>query len=86
MFRTGNAAIGYHQQAQLIHDPTLEDFDDWLSGLPDNIRLDMQKQGFDVCKTHLPFTRHVMERRDVGIDDWMKEHLSQEDYALWEQN
>lgn len=85
MFRLGNAAVAYHRQALEGEHPTLADFEHWLEGLPDNIRHNMEKKGFEECKTHLPFTRHVMERRDLGMDEWMKVHLSEKDYQLWKQ-
>jgi len=43
----------------------------------------MKKQGFEACKSTLPFTRYVNERRDIGMDEWMKQHLSEEDYKTY---
>ena len=86
MFRTGNAAIHYHQRAIQSEEPTKDDFKHWLEGLPDTIRRDMEDKGFEQCKTHLPFTRHVMEHRNIGMDAWMKDHLSEEDYNFWTSN
>lgn len=83
-FRIGNAAFVYHQHATSVPDQVAgKYFQEWLEGLPDNIRRDMQKKGFEACKTMLPFTRYVNERTDIGMDEWMKMHLSNEDYAAW---
>lgn len=89
LFRTGNAAYRYHQLAQ-AHEPTEadcrpDDFTDWLAGLPASMRWKMAAKGFAQCKTMLPFTRFVNERRDIGMDAWMQEHLSEEDYRFWEE-
>ena len=86
MFRVGNAAVRYHQEARQVHEPTQEDFEDWLVGLSPNMRNDMRQKGFEQCKTFFPFTRHVMERRDIGMNEWMKNHLSEGDYKFWTGN
>lgn len=84
MFRIGNAAFVYHSKTNdEEYSPTYEDFLDWLEGLPPNIRTAMEEQGFEGCKTALPFTRHVMERNNVGLNEWMKTHLSNDDFEWW---
>ncbi len=85
IFRIGNAAYIYHQGAGSVSDKICEEyFQEWLEGLPENIRNEMQKKGFESCKTILPFTRYINERCDIGMDAWMKEHLSYEDYKFWQ--
>ena len=84
MFSIGNAAYCYHNQVIQTIEPTEEDFEDWVSGLPENIGKDMRAKGFEACKAAFPFTRHVLERRDIGMDQWMKEHLTQEEYEWWQ--
>ena len=83
LFRMGNAAYIYHQQARLTNKFSEEYFHEWLEGLPNNIKNEMQKKGFEACKTMLPFTRYVNERCDIGMDEWMKKHLSNEDFKAW---
>ena len=85
LFRYGNAAYVYHQLAKA---PQNKDslklyYEEWLQGLPPNIAEDMKKKGFEVCRTMFPFTRYVNERADIGMRDWMKEHLSEEDYNYY---
>lgn len=43
MFTYGNAAYRYHERAN-EYSPTMEDFKEWLEGLPENIRRDMSKR------------------------------------------
>lgn len=81
-FRIGNAAYRYHQ---LANTPKNEDsmklyYEEWLNGLPPHISADMRARGFEYCKAALSFTRYVNERTDIGLEEWMKEHLSEEDY------
>lgn len=89
LFRVGNAAYRYHQLANTteINDKTLQlYFREWLDGLPINIRISLEEKGFEYCKTTMSFTRYVNERQDIGMDEWMKEHLSEDDYKQWNSN
>jgi len=84
LFRIGNVSFKYHQQAYNTSDKMLKAYyDEWLEGLPSNIKESMKKHGFERCKSMLPFTRYVNERNDTGMDKWMKERLSEEDYQIW---
>jgi hypothetical protein len=85
MFRVGNASYIYHSKSTKgINEETLKMYySEWLSGLPDNIAKDMKGKGFEACKTMVPFTRYVNERTDIGMTDWMKEHLSEADFEEW---
>jgi hypothetical protein len=87
IFRVGNAAFCYHQQASSAapNDETLKIyFAEWLAGLPDNIRQTMSGRGFEECKSILSFMRYVNERNDIGMSEWMKAHLSPEDYIFYQ--
>ena len=83
LFRIGNAAFIYHRQASSTNKFTEEYFHEWVDGLPTNMKTDMEKKGFEACKTMLPFTRYVNERCDIGMDEWMKNHLSDDDFKFW---
>lgn len=82
LFRLGNAAYVYHQQAEEL-EPTETDFIEWIEGLPKNIGKDMENKGFEECKGILSFTRYVMEKNDIGMGEWMKHNLSKEDYQAY---
>lgn len=83
MFRIGNATYIYHQQVESLNDKELYPYYlEWLEGLPAHISADMKNRGFEQCKFALSFTRYVNERKDIGLDEWMKEHLSEEDYKF----
>jgi len=87
LFRIGNASYIYHQLAHDTSVNLLESYyDEWLDGLPPNIMKRMKEQGFEKCKSMLPFTRYVNERKNVGMDEWMKEHLSEADYKEYKSN
>ena len=82
LLRFGNAAYIYHQQAE-EQEPTELDFKEWLGGLPKNIGKDMEKKGFEECKSILSFTRYVMEKNDIGMEEWMKKNLSKSDFKAY---
>ena len=82
LFRFGNASYVYHTRAE-EQEPTKEDFIEWLEGLPKNIREDMERKGFDSCMGVLSFTRYVMEKNDIGMDEWMEQNLSKEDFKAY---
>lgn len=81
LFRLGNAAYRYQQLSSSTDYARLKFFyEEWLQGLPADISYEMKKKSLEGCKDMLPFTRYVNERKDIGMDEWMKEHLSSEDY------
>ena len=84
--RIGNASYIYHQQAVPIQENRLiMYYKEWLEGLPPNISRQMRTLGFEACKTIIPFTRYVNERNDIGMRDWMQEHLSLNDFNYWQE-
>lgn len=84
LFRIGNASYVYHQLAFTTSEGILEEYyNEWLQSLPTNISADMEKRGFDACKSMFSFTRYVNERNDYGMQAWMKEHLSESDYEYY---
>lgn len=79
LFRFGNASYIYHKESVILQ-PTEADFEEWLIALPEDVRFYMKSRGFELCKGILSFTRYVMEKNDIGMDEWMKKHLSEDDY------
>ncbi len=65
-----------------IFKPTLtqEDYKEWLEGLPERVRNGMEKLGFEGCKTVFPFARYVMKKNDIGLEEYIKMHMDNEDY------
>ena len=54
MFTYGNIVYRYHQGSTELH-LTEEDFQEWLEGLPDDVKPKMKKLGFHRCKSMLSF-------------------------------
>lgn len=58
-------------------------FEEYLAGLPhEGLRRNMQQEGIDKAKRSIPFLRYLLERHDMGMDEFMRQNLSAEDYAF----
>lgn len=80
LFRFGNAAMHYYQKTE----PTEDDYEDWLLGLPDNLKKHMTAKGYQGCKSSLPLQRHALERQDVGMDQFIRKLLNDRDFEIWQ--
>ncbi|MBF9255680.1 hypothetical protein I2I11_20450 [Pontibacter sp. 172403-2] len=74
-----NAVYRYHQAAQ-EHQPTHQDYEEWLEGLPEAIRKGMAAKGFEQCRTILSFTRYVNEKHDVGMEAYVCRLMGKQEY------
>lgn len=79
LIRLALVSFMYHKETEII-EPTQTDFEEWLIALPENERNNMRNLGFELCKDIISFNRYVLEKNDIGMDEWMKEHLSEDDY------
>lgn len=75
MFNYGNAAYRYHQV-----EPTQEEYEQWLEGLPEKARNVFSAMGFEGNRLSLPLKRFANEMRDNGMDEFIKNLLKPEDY------
>ena len=75
MFNYGNAAYRYHQV-----EPTQEEYEQWLEGLPERARKTFEEMGFEQNKLSFPLKRFANEMRDNGMDEYIKSLLKPEDY------
>lgn len=58
-------------------------FEEYLAGLShDGLRRAERARGLDEAKRSLPFRRYVLERHDMGMDEFLRMNLSAEDYAF----
>lgn len=80
LFSYGNSTYIYHLRAKDF-EPDLNDYEEWLEGLPEKMRIEMRKEGFEACKRVLSFTRYVMEKNDVGMEEFVKKLMGAEEYS-----
>lgn len=77
-FNFGNACYRYHSI-----EPTQEEYEQWLEGLPENIKSHFIEIGFEGSKNSLPLRRFANEIRDNGMEEYIKNLLKPEDYEEW---
>lgn len=79
MFSYGNATYKYHT---LDIKSTIEDFNEWIDGLDEPIKSGMKDLGFQKCTGVLSFTRYVREKKDIGMEDFLKNEMGS-DYSKY---
>ena len=82
LFSYGNATYLYHN---LSVKATVQDYEEWLQGLNEPIKSDMQNKGFEGCKGILSFMRYVREKHDIGLEEFVKEQMGENDYQKFTQ-
>ncbi|MCE7061967.1 hypothetical protein [Dyadobacter sp. CY343] len=83
MFRTGNVSSYYYNEHAA--EPTQDDFDDWLQGLDSVLANMFQIEGLERNRQSLSLRRHAAERNDLGLDQYMKQYLLEQDYNRWKE-
>lgn len=78
-FRISNVTFRYYKLG-IAFNPTIDEFEDWLEGLPPNIAESHREMGFEKSITSLPFRRFYLELYDIGLDEYLKQYLSDEDF------
>lgn len=58
-------------------------WEEYLVGLPhDGLRRSEKEAGLDKARNSFSFRRYILERHDIGMDEYLQQHLSEEDYAF----
>src|ERR1035437_5670970 len=78
----GEIVIAYFNQVSPFN-PTKNEFNLWIDSLHDPYKSFFTKKGLKNCLDQMNFLRFVLELRDYGMDDFMKTHLTDEDYKFW---
>lgn len=81
--RICNAAQEYYSMAD---NPSKHEFEMWLESLDEPMKTDFWRLGQGKCQAKLNFKRFVLELRDIGMDSFMWERLSEADYVFWKKN
>lgn len=77
MSHTNACYIYYNRDVE----PTYEDYLEWLTGLPHTLRSDMKALGFGTCKNMLSLRRYLLEKNDVGMEEFIKNLMGSDDYT-----
>jgi hypothetical protein len=79
--RATKACISYYQLPECK--PTKQNFDLWIKSLAEPIKSDFKKKGFEGCQGILNYKRFILELADIGLENYLREHLSSEDFDFW---
>lgn len=79
--RATKACISYYQLPECI--PTKQNFDIWIESLTEPIKSDFKKKGIEGCKGIFNYRRFILELAGIGLENYLREHLSGEDYDFW---
>lgn len=77
-----DAVREYHELANVVV-PTQKNFADWLATLPNEHRATLAPLGMFHCWMLHPFRRFVYERQGHRLDDFLKNRLGPDEYAIW---
>lgn len=80
LFSYGNSTYRYYLGAK----GSEEDFKEWLQGLDESDRIFFESKGFETCKTILPFLRYVQEKKDIGLNAYVRELMGDDDYQNYQ--
>ncbi len=86
IFRIGDALHTYYESAYESAYPLDFNYEEWLASFPPTVASELRKKGVDYCKIIYPLIKQMNESKDMQIDEWMKEHLSEEDYNYYKKN
>jgi len=82
LFTHGNIAYRYHSKAHKF-EPIEQDWNEYLEDCQTGFRKIMVDMGFEQGRRVLPFTRYVIEKKDVGMDEYVRRCMDPQDYAAY---
>jgi len=80
--RIGEAISSYYN---LINNfkPAKNEYLMWIESLREPMKTECERKGYKYCTEHMNFVRFYLELHDYGMNDYMRENLSEEDYIYW---
>ena len=82
LLRIGNTCNDYYRQLN-SKELTEEDFKLWIESLQEPMRGVFNSKGLDSCRGVLNFQRFILEIQDKGLEEYLKNNLTDEDYSYW---
>jgi hypothetical protein len=82
LLRIGQTTTSYYKQLN-SKELTEEDFKLWIASLPEPMKSSFKDKGLDSCKGVLNFQRFILELQDKGLEEYLKNKLTVEDYSYW---
>jgi arsenate reductase-like glutaredoxin family protein len=82
LLRIGKVTTEYYNQLN-SKELTEEEFKLWIESLEEPMRGAFNKKGLQECKGVLNFQRFILELRDKGLEEYLKEYLTEEELSYW---
>jgi len=82
LLRIGRAITGYYNQLNRA-ELTEKNFKLWIESLEEPMRSSFKNKGLDNCRGVLNFQRFILELQDIGLDEYLKNNLTDEDFSYW---
>lgn len=82
LLRIGNTCNEYYRQLNAKH-LTEEEFKLWIESLEEPMKSSFKDKGLDSCRGVLNFQRFILELQDIGLDEYLKNNLTEEDFSYW---
>jgi hypothetical protein len=82
LLRIGRATTDYYKQLNR-NELTDKDFNLWIESLEEPMRSSFKNKGLDNCRGVLNFQRFILELQDIGLDEYLKNNLTEEDFSYW---
>lgn len=82
LLRIGNTVRLYYEQVNKVV-LTEDIFNLWIESLQEPMRSSFKKKGLENCKGVLNLQRFYLELNDKGLDEYLKNHLTEEDFSYW---
>lgn len=82
LIRIGLTCNDYYKQLN-AKDLTEESFKLWIESLEEPMRSSFKNKGLEDCRGVLNFQRFILELQDKGLDEYLKNNLTEEDFSYW---
>lgn len=64
---------------------SIEEFSLWIDSLQDPMKGHFKAKGIDSCRGVLNLQRFVLELRDMPLDEYLKERLTEEEFRAYKE-
>ena len=82
LLRIGDTVRLYYEQVNRA-DLTEDIFNLWIESLQEPMKSSFKKKGLENCKGVLNLQRFCLELNDKGLDEYLKDNLTEEDFSYW---
>jgi len=82
LLQIGKVISSYYSQLK-AKELTETDFSLWIESLGEPMKTVFKKKGLEGCRGVLNFQRFILETEDKGLEEYLKNELTEEDYNYW---